>query len=148
MVGGFIRDIQRKVLSADKIIPSVVNKLFLQFYHIPIREPAKVGYGALRRVVKELKDLERDPPDNCSAGPDGDDIFSWIGTIMGPEDTPYDGGVFFLKIDFPMDYPFKPPKCKFTTKIYHCNVNDKGGISLDILREFWSPALTISKTLL
>merc|ERR1719401_2912490 len=67
---------------------------------------------------------------------------------MGPPDSPYEGGVFFLDIQFPQDYPFKPPKVRFTTKIYHCNVNDQGGICLDILKGEWSPALTISKVLL
>jgi len=103
---------------------------------------------ALRRITKELKDLEADPPANCSAGPVGDDLFKWKATIMGPGESPYDGGVFFLDIEFPQDYPFKPPKVRFQTKIYHCNVNDKGGICLDILKDNWSPALTVSKVLL
>lgn len=60
-------------------------------------------------------------------------------------DSPYAGGVFFLSISFPTDYPFKPPKVSFTTKIYHPNINANGSICLDILRDQWSPALTISK---
>ena len=60
-------------------------------------------------------------------------------------DSPYSGGVFFLSISFPTDYPFKPPKVSFTTKIYHPNINANGSICLDILRDQWSPALTISK---
>ena len=64
---------------------------------------------------------------------------------MGPDDSPYAGGVFFLNIHFPADYPFKPPKVSFTTRIYHCNINANGGICLDILKDQWSPALTISK---
>merc|ERR1712167_562566 len=67
---------------------------------------------------------------------------------MGPSDSPYAGGIFFLDIQFPTDYPFKPPKIKFNTKIYHCNVNNNGSICLDILSGQWSPALTISKVLL
>merc|ERR1711967_130778 len=66
----------------------------------------------------------------------------------GPPDSPYQGGVFFLNVTFPTDYPFKPPKVQFATKIYHCNVNSNGAICLDILKEQWSPALTIQKVLL
>ena len=103
---------------------------------------------ALKRIQRELQELGRDPPANCSAGPVGDDLFHWQATIMGPDDSPYSGGVFFLDIHFPADYPFKPPKVSFTTRIYHCNINSNGGICLDILKDQWSPALTISKVLL
>jgi len=103
---------------------------------------------ALKRINKELQDLGRDPPAQCSAGPVGDDLFHWQATIMGPPDSPYQGGVFFLSIHFPTDYPFKPPKVSFTTRIYHPNINSNGSICLDILRSQWSPALTISKVLL
>ncbi|KAF7354283.1 Fecal droplet protein [Mycena venus] len=64
------------------------------------------------------------------------------------EESPYAGGVFFLSISFPVDYPFKPPKVSFTTKIYHPGINANGTISLGILREQWAPGLTISKVLL
>jgi ubiquitin-conjugating enzyme E2 D/E len=103
---------------------------------------------ALKRIQRELQELGRDPPANCSAGPVGEDLFHWQATIMGPDDSPYSGGVFFLDIHFPNDYPFKPPKVTFLTRIYHCNINGNGGICLDILKDQWSPALTISKVLL
>ena len=104
---------------------------------------------ASRRILKELKDFDKDPPANCAAGPINDnDMFHWQATIMGPGDSPYQGGVFFLNIHFPTDYPFKPPKCTFTTRIYHPNINSNGSICLDILKDQWSPALTIGKVLL
>ena len=103
---------------------------------------------SVRRLRRELDDFERDPPANCSAGPVGDDMFHWNATIIGPEDTPYHGGVFFLTIHFPPDYPFKPPKINFNTKIYHCNISGNGSICLDILKDKWSPALTVNKVLL
>ncbi|KAL0490665.1 ubiquitin conjugating enzyme E2 [Acrasis kona] len=103
---------------------------------------------AAKRIQKELKDLQKDPPANCSAGPNSDDLFHWSATIMGPADTPYAGGLFFLDIHFPTDYPFKPPKIQFRTRVYHPNINNNGGICLDILKDQWSPALTISKVLL
>ena len=103
---------------------------------------------ALKRINKELQDLSKDPPANTSAGPVGDDLFHWQATLMGPSDSPYSGGVYFLNIQFPADYPFKPPKVNFTTRIYHPNINSNGGICLDILKDQWSPALTTSKVLL
>ena len=104
---------------------------------------------AAKRIQRELIDLRKDPPANCSAGPtDDSDMFKWQGTIFGPADSPYSGGVFNLSIEFPVDYPFKPPRIMFLTKIYHPNINTAGFICLDILKTNWSPALTISKALL
>ena len=104
--------------------------------------------SSLKRLKAELKELINNPPCNCSGGLLGEDIYTWQATILGPESSPYENGVFFLRIDFPKDYPFKPPKVIFTTPIYHCNINSSGGICLDILKDKWSPALTISKVLL
>lgn len=86
---------------------------------------------------------------NCSAGPKNDnDLYHWQATILGPEGSPYEGGVFMLDLEFGPTYPFKPPKVVFKTRIYHCNVSSQGYICLDILKDQWSPALTISKILL
>ncbi|GAB5356727.1 hypothetical protein AAMO2058_000313900 [Amorphochlora amoebiformis] len=113
----------------------------------PLQESYLIRYNI--RIRKELADVIRDPPHNCSAGPkDKKNIYEWYSTIMGPEGTPYAGGVFYLNITFPQDYPFKPPKVQFRTRIYHCNIDKNGYICLDILKDNWSPALTISKVLL
>merc|ERR1712228_505928 len=104
---------------------------------------------ALRRIRKELDYLVNDQPSGIQAAPVSDDnLYKWKATMIGPTQSPYEGGVFSLEITFPSDYPFKPPKVRFDTKIYHCNINDKGGISMDILKDNWSPALTISKCLI
>jgi len=104
---------------------------------------------ASKRIARELIDIQNDPPLNCSAGPVNDsDIFTWEGVLFGPSDSPYAGGTFRVNIQFPMDYPFKPPRVTFATKIYHPNINSDGFICLDILKQNWSPALTISKVLL
>ena len=102
-----------------------------------------------KRLKQEIKDLSESPIANCSAGPINDsNMMEWNATIFGPEGTPYMNGVFNLKIDFSEEYPFKPPAIYFTTKIYHCNINDRGSICLDILNKNWSPALTIGKVLI
>ncbi|XP_058642643.1 ubiquitin-conjugating enzyme E2 E3 isoform X2 [Onychostoma macrolepis] len=108
---------------------------------------AKLSSSA-KRIQKELAEITLDPPPNCSAGPKGDNIYEWRSTILGPPGSVYEGGVFFLDITFSSDYPFKPPKVTFRTRIYHCNINSQGVICLDILKDNWSPALTISKVLL
>ena len=103
---------------------------------------------ALRRLKKEYKNLVNDPPSNCSGGPVDDDYYHWTATIIGPEGTPFERGVFILDIHFPPDYPFKQPKVTFKTRIYHPNIDKIGNICLDILKDKWSPVLTISKVLL
>jgi len=103
-----------------------------------------------QRIRKELKLLQEESKSmpGCSAGPVDDDLSTWQGIIIGPEGTPYVGGVFKLEIIFPSDYPYKAPKVTFTTPIYHCNINRAGNICLDILKDKWSPVLTIGKVLL
>ncbi|MCO5575910.1 hypothetical protein L7F22_029717 [Adiantum nelumboides] len=97
---------------------------------------------ASKRVQKELNDMRKDPPASVSAGPVDENLFHWQATIMGPNDSPFAGGVFFISIHFPPDYPFKPPR------VFHPNINSHGSICLDILKEQWSPALTVIKVLL
>ncbi len=102
----------------------------------------------LKRLRKELEDIKNNNIPNISAGPIDDNLFEWEAVILGPVDTPYEGGVFKLKISIPSKYPFKAPIVLFTTRIYHPNINSSGSICLDILKNQWSPSLTISKILL
>ena len=104
--------------------------------------------SAIRRLKKEYNDFKKDPPSNCDAVIVASNYNHWEGTILGPSSSPYQGGIFKLDIIIPSDYPFKPPKIAFKTKIYHPNINERGEICLDILKSQWSPALRISKVLL
>lgn len=69
-----------------------------------------------------------------SAFPEGESIFTWIGTIEGGKGTMYEGLSYKLSLRFPMDYPFKPPLVKFETTCFHPNVDQFGNICLDILQ--------------
>ena len=108
------------------------------------------GSTTMSRIRKELSDIMREPPLCCSAGPRGDDLMHWEARIFGlPEDSPYHCGTFVLDVRFPRNYPFAPPRIVFQTKVFHCNVQPSTGtICLDILKDQWSPALTLSKVLL
>ncbi|XP_043705609.1 ubiquitin-conjugating enzyme E2 D4-like [Telopea speciosissima] len=103
---------------------------------------------ARKRLQKELANITKDPPSHCSGGLVGNDIFKWKGAIMGPADTPFEGGIFFLSVCIPRDYPFHPPKVRFLTKVYHPNIDANGNIHVDILKEQWSPCLLVEKVLL
>ncbi len=103
---------------------------------------------AIRRIKRELKDLNENPPIACSAKTIDDDFYHWTASLTGPSETPYENGIFHMDIRFPLDYPFSPPKIVFTTKIYHPNINNNGNICLDILKDNWSPVLTVSKIIL
>ena len=100
--------------------------------------------SSLKRITKELNDIKTKASVGHDAFPiDTLDMYKWKAAIEGPESTPYSGGIFYLEIKFPLNYPFNPPQVKFTTKIFHPNVNKLGNISIDILDCDWSPSKTI-----
>ena len=80
----------------------------------------------MKRIKAEFTDINNNPISNIGVTvglPDDDNIFEWRCSLMGPKDTSYSGGIFFLKIKFPMNYPEKCPEVVFKTPIYHINVN-------------------------
>tara|TARA_B110000037_G_C16976203_1_gene447156 strand:- start:498 stop:956 length:459 start_codon:yes stop_codon:yes gene_type:complete len=102
-----------------------------------------------KRLKMELKEFKKSNLDQITAGPKHiKNMYEWNAIIIAPKDSLYENGVFKLIINFPQDYPFRPPKIEFITKIFHPNINSNGQICLDILKTSWSPALTISKILL
>jgi ubiquitin-conjugating enzyme E2 C len=84
---------------------------------------------------------------DATAFPQGDNIFQWMGTINGAPDTCYEGLSYKLSLSFPEDYPYAAPTIKFTTPCFHPNVDQHGNICLDILKEKWSPAYSVSTIL-
>jgi len=102
----------------------------------------------LKRLEKELNDIKNSQA-LFTAESVGGDLTHWRAKMAGPKETPYESGTFFLEIKVGEDYPYSPPKIRFTTKIWHPNISSQtGAICLDVLGKEWSPALTIRTALL
>lgn len=103
-----------------------------------------------QRVQKEIRNILKDVASGVTVElKDASSLKHMIGSLMGPKDTPYEGGIFFVDIELDDQYPFVPPKMKFITKVWHPNISSaSGAICLDILKDQWSPALTIKTALL
>ncbi|ESQ46447.1 hypothetical protein EUTSA_v10000688mg [Eutrema salsugineum] len=74
-------------------------------------------------IMINLRELVRFPASWFSAGPVAEDILEWQATLLGPPSSPYEGGIFFISIRFPPDYPFKPPMVSWKTPILHPNID-------------------------
>lgn len=113
-------------------------------------------------LQKQLKDLTKNPVHGFSAGlAEDNNLFKWMLTIIGPSDTPYDGGFFNAIMEFPSNYPNSPPFLKFTSEMWHPNVYSDGKVCISILHEpgddphgyelsneRWSPVHTVETIVL
>eukprot|EP00048_Salpingoeca_helianthica_P015204 m.225605 g.225605 ORF g.225605 m.225605 type:complete len:165 (+) comp16739_c0_seq1:2410-2904(+) len=117
--------------------------------------------SAVRRLLSEFRDISRHPTEGILAAPVSEDnLFEWEALILGPKDTPYEGGVFSAKLDFPKDYPLSPPKMRFTCEMFHPNIYADGRVCISILHagrdplqyesaaERWSPVQSVEKILI
>ncbi|KAF4259175.1 SUMO conjugating enzyme Hus5 [Aspergillus fumigatus] len=122
----------------------------------------------LNRLTEERKQWRRDHPFGFYAKPHRTpqgvlDLKRWECGIPGKANTLWEGGLFKLDVVFPdanmltisrffleIEYPTKPPKCKFVPPLFHPNVYPSGTVCLSILNEeeAWKPAITIKQILL
>merc|ERR1712051_265696 len=100
-----------------------------------------------RRLMRDFRRLQIDPPHGVTGAPLDDDIMEWSAVIFGPEDSPWEGGTFTLILKFTEDYPNKSPTVNFVTKMFHPNIYANGAICLDILQHNWSPIYDIAAIL-
>ncbi|KAF8460876.1 ubiquitin-conjugating enzyme/RWD-like protein [Russula ochroleuca] len=96
---------------------------------------------AMRRLIRELKDLRLNPPEGIRS------LLDVVGIIEGPEGTPYQGGYFRVKFEFNDEFPATPPRCWFATKIFHPNVSNTGEICVNTLKKDWKPSFGIGHIL-
>jgi peroxin-4 len=101
--------------------------------------------SAVKRLRKELTALQKSPDPDIILKPVGDDIRKWTALMRGPEDTPFEGGVFELSIQVDVQYPLTPPSIRFVTPVFHPNIRfSSGEICVDLLRlNSWTPAWSL-----
>ncbi|KAJ1775637.1 Ubiquitin-conjugating enzyme E2 11 [Coemansia sp. RSA 2523] len=104
--------------------------------------------AVIKRLQSELMALMMAKPDGISAFPQPDNMLHWVGTITGADDTAYAGLHYKLTLKFPTDYPFTAPTISFDTPCWHPNVDDRGNICLDILKDKWSAIYNVQSILL
>jgi ubiquitin-conjugating enzyme E2 A len=103
---------------------------------------------AMLRLMSDMKQMQADPPSGCSASPVSDDnLFVWNATIIGPDESPWEGGIYTLRLQFPDQYPDKPPRARFITEMFHPNIFPDGTLCLDIIQDKWKPIYTVSTIL-
>merc|ERR1712046_531002 len=92
------------------------------------------------RLMSDLKEMRQSPPDGLSASPiTEDNIHIWYGTIFGPDDTPWEGGIYSMRLTFTDEYPDKPPRVRFTSEMFHPNIYPDGTLCMDLIQDNWSP---------
>ncbi|VDN34538.1 unnamed protein product [Gongylonema pulchrum] len=91
--------------------------------------------------------LRSSPPAGIIVEPCKSNLHRWNAVILGPENTPFEGGTFKMSLHFPLDYPYRPPIIKFDTRMFHPNVAADGRIALNELRNRWRPGLSMATIL-
>lgn len=100
------------------------------------------------RLQDEYRHVSRHPPPGGSASPRSmDDPFVWDATILGPENTPWEGGLFQVVIRFSCHYPYRPPFARFTSKMCHPNITSDGIPALDLIQTRWNSNTKIATIL-
>lgn len=122
--------------------------LFLPPSSPPPRFSTMASGAVTKRLQSELMGLMMEPVPGVTAFPDGDSLNTWTGTLTPDGDSVYAGCAFKLGLSFPGNYPLVPPSVRFVTRVWHPNVDyPSGAICLDLLKDAWSPSLTV-RTLL
>lgn len=101
----------------------------------------------IKRINKEFNALRTHPPEGMRVIVNEDDITDVKAWIKGPAETPYAGGYFKIAFSFGPEYPAAPPRCTFSTKIFHPNVGPRGEICVNTLKKDWVSSHTLTEIL-
>ncbi|KAL3715638.1 hypothetical protein ACJRO7_007380 [Eucalyptus globulus] len=104
--------------------------------------------NVIKQLAKELKSLDESPPEGIKVGVNDDDFSTIFADIEGPAGTPYENGVFRMKLLLSRDFPHSPPKGFFLTKIFHPNIATNGEICVNTLKKDWNPSLGLRHVLI
>ncbi|KAJ2002453.1 Ubiquitin-conjugating enzyme E2 C [Coemansia thaxteri] len=109
---------------------------------------SSIDPSVAKRLHSELMSLMMANLAGISAFPQPDNMLNWIGTLEGAPGTVYEGLVYKLSLQFPGNYPFTAPTITFVTPCWHPNVDERGNICLDILKDQWSAVYNVQTILL
>uniref|UniRef100_A0A0D6QXV8 E2 ubiquitin-conjugating enzyme n=1 Tax=Araucaria cunninghamii TaxID=56994 RepID=A0A0D6QXV8_ARACU len=102
----------------------------------------------IKEIAKELRSLDETPPEGIKVVLNEDSFSTIFADIEGPAGTPYENGVFRMKLVLTPDFPHSPPKGYFVTKIFHPNIANNGEICVNTLKKDWRPNLGLRHVLL
>ena len=93
----------------------------------------------LKRVTRELLDLQAKPAEGVRVILNEQNITDIVAELDGPVGTPFEGGLFRMRLTLGSDFPQSPPKGVFMTKVFHPNVSKAGEICVNVLKKDWTP---------
>ena len=117
-----------------------------------------ISKETVRRIAKDVRDIIKNPlQDNgIYYEHDESDLLKGKALIIGPPNTPYEGGYFFFKFNFPVNYPHQPPVVTYCTNDgktrFNPNLYRSGKVCISVLNTWkgpqWTGCQTISSVLL
>merc|ERR1712028_192085 len=102
---------------------------------------------AIKKIMSDLKDFQKAPAEGIELIVNEDNISDIQAKITGPERTPYEGGVFEVKLVLGPEFPMVAPRAFFLTKIFHPNIAPSGDVCVNTLKRDWKPGHTLKHVL-
>ncbi|KAF9601311.1 hypothetical protein IFM89_018739 [Coptis chinensis] len=137
---GIVCEFQTRFERLANLVNNLPESFLISCFLSGLRDDIRVGIHVLHPAtlteafelaIHQEESVKKSSPTSYSAGPVGEDMFQCQAKIKGPSNSPFAGGVFSVSVQFPREYPFKPPKVTFCTKVYHPNIDSDGNPNPD-----------------